>query len=156
MAETDRAQPGRFGPTRCGPVCIRSLKILLVRNWGYDDILLRSHHTKLNWLELVCNRCYDGCGDVYGRAPGLATPLTLTLFLTITLTRKHSSIVQFICCERVLTMYKVRRDRLRTLTDRRWPCLLLWTLSGEHGFSQSQIAEGPRDAPCVDVIWTFK
>ena len=29
-AETDRAQPGRFGPTRCGPVCIRSLKILLL------------------------------------------------------------------------------------------------------------------------------
>jgi len=71
--------------------------------------MLRSHHTKLNWLELACNRrndsCYDGCGDVYGRAQGLAAPLTLipTLFLTITLCRSHLSIVQIICCERVLT-----------------------------------------------------
>jgi len=72
-------------------------------------LMLRSHHTKLNWLELVCNRCndscYDGCGDVYSRSPSLATPLTLipTLFLTITLSRSHPSIVQIICCERVLT-----------------------------------------------------
>ena len=29
-AETDRALPGRFGPTRCGPVYIRSLTILLL------------------------------------------------------------------------------------------------------------------------------
>ena len=97
--------------------------------------MLRSHYTKLNWLQWTWNRrydnCYDGCGDVYGRAQGLAAPLTLipTLFLTITLTRPHTSIVQFICRERVLTRRKVRRDRRRTLTDRRWCCLLLWTLS---------------------------
>ena len=71
--------------------------------------MLRSHHTKLNWLELACNRrndsCYDGCGDVYGRTPGLAAPLTLilTLFLTITLFLTTRCLVQFICCERVLT-----------------------------------------------------
>jgi len=51
--------------------------------------------------------------------------VTLTPVVTITLTRPHTSIVQFICCERVLTMRKVRRDRRRTLTDRRWRCLLL-------------------------------
>jgi len=57
---------------------------LVVKLGGFDDILLRSHHTKLNWLKLACNRrhdsCYNRCGDVYDRAQGLAAPLTLTLF----------------------------------------------------------------------------
>jgi len=34
-------------------------------------------------------------------------------------------------------MCKVRRDRRRTLTDRRWRCLLLWTLSARE---QSRLA----------------
>ena len=71
--------------------------------------MLRSHDTKLSWLELACNRrndsCNDGCGDVCSRSPSLAAPLTPipTLFRTITLSRSHPSIVQIICCERVLT-----------------------------------------------------
>ena len=82
--------------------------------------MLHSHHTKLNWLELAWNRrydsCYDDCGDVYSRSPSLTTPLTPipTLFLTITLSRSHPSIVQIICCERVLTRVASTRSDLGT------------------------------------------
>ena len=80
--------------------------------------MLRSHDTKPNWLQLTWNlrndSCYDSCGDVYSRSPSLAAPQTPipTLFLTITLSRSHPSLVQIICCERVLT---------RVTSARSWP-----------------------------------
>jgi len=86
------------------------------------------HETKLTWTGLKPS-LRQLLRRLWRRTQGLATPLTL--FLTITLTRQHSSIVQFICCERVLTICKVRRYRRRYLTVCRWRCLLLWTLSGE-------------------------
>ena len=78
--------------------------------------MLHSHDTKLSWLELACNRrndsCNDGCGDVCSRSPSLAAPLTPipTLFRTITLSRSHPSLVQIICCERVLTRVASARN----------------------------------------------
>ena len=77
-----------------------------------------------------------------------------TLFLTITLSRSHPSIVQFICCERVLTMRKVRHT-----DDAPWPIadgvvyyFELCPRYDARGFLQSRIAEGPRDAPCMDLF----
>ena len=89
----------------------------VVGNWLFDDILLRSHHTELNLTSTDLKPSLRQLlRRLWRRVPGLAAPLTLTptLFLTISLFLTTRCLVQFICCERVLTMC----DRLTTDRDR--------------------------------------
>ena len=149
-----RAPRGEFINVKYATRTIRSSDIIGLH--AHLRATFTPHETKLTWnglkpsLRQLLRRLWRPLWQ--GPRPAAPLTLTLTLFLTITVARPHKSIVQFICCERVLTMRKVRCDRRRTLTDRRWRCLLLWTLSGERGFSQSRITEGPRDAPCMNFL----
>ena len=103
--------------------------------------MLRSHHTKLNWLELACNRrnnsCYDGCGDVYGRAQGLAAPLTLipTLFLTLILSRSHIQLCQL--------LHWLRQTRLRNMVTPRAVLSVMPNSVMLHGY-----------ATCLCHVWS--